>query len=126
MPSQYRTGSGNERVDLLSYDTKGDWKFYELKISKSDFHSKAKKTFLGNLNYFVMPKELYDQVKGEIPDGIGCYVYAQGSGCWCVKKSKRQPLKIDEDKLKFSFMQALSRQHEKYMRLTKSEAEQDG
>jgi len=114
MPLEYRTGRANERVDLLTYDTNSIWRFYELKISKSDFHSKAKKTFLGHFNYFVMPVKLYDEVKDEIPEGIGCYVASENS-CWCIKKAKRKELQIDEDKLKFSFIQSLSRQHAKYM-----------
>jgi len=119
MPNDYRGAKQNERVDLLTYDTKEIWKFYELKISKSDFHSKAKKTFLGNYNYFVMPVELYEQVKDEIPNNIGCYV-ADNFNCWSIKKAKKQDLQVDEDKLKNAFIQSLSRQHEKYMRLTKN------
>lgn len=114
MPSQYRGANSNERVDLLTYDTKGIWRFYEIKISKSDFYSKCKHTFLGHYNYFVMPLELYDQVKQDIPDHIGCYVSCKGSLCYCIKKPKKQNLKIDEDKLKFSFMQSLSRDVRKY------------
>jgi hypothetical protein len=47
---------GHERVDMMSYDTKGIWRCFELKVSKSDFHSKAHNTFIGNYNYYVMPK----------------------------------------------------------------------
>lgn len=34
--------SCRERVDLMSYETKDNWRCYELKVSKSDFHSNAK------------------------------------------------------------------------------------
>ncbi len=51
---------GNERVDYLTYDTKGTWRCYEIKISKTDFRSKAKNTFIGHYNYYVMPQELYE------------------------------------------------------------------
>jgi hypothetical protein len=109
-----------ERVDLLSHDSKGNWRFYELKVSKSDFHSKAKKTFLGNYNYYVMPLELYKQVKDEIPDDIGVWtVYESNYGrkhgfCNCVKKPKRKELQVDREELMFNFMQALSREYRKY------------
>lgn len=119
MPGEHRTGAGNERVDLLSCDTKGLWRFYELKVTKADFHSKCKHTFLGHYNYFVMPFELFEQVKHEIPIEVGCYV-SDDNRCWCIKKARNMPLRIDENKLKFSFTQALSRQHEKYMRLLKN------
>ena len=120
-----RIGINNERVDLLSYDTKGTWRFYELKISKSDFRSCNANTFLGHLNYYVMPHELYEQVKDEIPPEIGVFVaadygdrYTNGSiFCKCVKKAKRRVLGVDEEMLKFAFMQALSREHEKYRHL---------
>lgn len=103
-----------ERVDLLTYDTKGIWRFYELKVTKSDFYSKCKHTFLGHYNYFVMPKELYEQVKQDIPNHVGCYISSKDSLCWCVKKAKKQNLKLDNDKLFFSFMQALSREYDKH------------
>jgi hypothetical protein len=115
MPSRV-IAAGRERVDLLTYNTVGEWRFYELKISKSDFHSKNANTFLGHYNYYVMPLELYEQVKNEIPDGIGCYVAEEKENlARCIKKPKRQELKVPEDALMFSFMQALSRQHESFM-----------
>ncbi len=106
-----------ERVDLLSYETTGIWRFYELKISKSDFHSKNKATFYGNYNYYVMPKELYDKVKDEIPPEIGCYVASVSKwgmpNCYCIKKPKKQELQISSDKLMFQLMQSLSRENQK-------------
>ena len=54
---------GKERVDYLTYDTNGVWRCYEIKVSKSDFYSKSHNTFLGHFNYYVMPEELYEQVK---------------------------------------------------------------
>ena len=125
MPGAYRGANVEERVDLLSYDTKGDWRFYELKISKTDFYSNNKVTFKGHLNYYVLPAELYEKVKKDIPPGIGVYtartVYPHF--CDCIKKAKRQPLGVDEEKLKFAFMQALSREHGKYRRLLEQEGE---
>lgn len=104
----------NERVDLLSYETKGVWRFYELKVSKSDFHSKCKKTFLGNFNYYIMPYDLYEQVANEIPENIGVYVANDRGSFWCVKKPKRQELQVNHEYLMFNFMQALSREYRKY------------
>lgn len=106
-----------ERVDLLTYEKKGGvWRFYELKISVADFRSKCYNSFHGHYNYYVMPQEVYAKVKDEIHRGIGVYVLS-GSHCTCERKSMRQELAVDEEKLKFNFMQALSRQYENYMRI---------
>lgn len=96
---------GHERVDMMSYDTKGIWRCFELKISKSDFHSKAHNTFIGHYNYYVMPKVLYDEVKDEIPMNIGVWV----DGNYCIKKAKKQNLLIDEQILKDSMIRSLCR-----------------
>jgi len=100
--------NGKERVDMLSYNTKGEWRSYEIKVSKSDFHSKCKNSFISNFNYYVMPKELYEQVKDEIPKHIGVYI-----GNYSIKKAKRQELQIDEDILKSSMIRSLYREVEK-------------
>lgn len=102
---------GKERVDYLSYDTNGIWRCYEIKVSKSDFHSKAHNTFIGHYNYYVMPKELYEQIKNEIPRNIGVWI-----GDSCVKKAKKQELAIDEQILKNSLIRSLYREAEKVIK----------
>lgn len=92
----------------MTYDTKGIWRCYEIKVSVSDFKSKAKKTFCGHFNYYVMTKELYEKVKDEIPAHIGVYV-----GTMSVKRAKKQELTIDEQILKNSLIRSLSRETEK-------------
>jgi len=121
-----RIGRPQERVDMLSYDTKRTWRFYELKVSKSDFYSKHALTFKGHLNYLVLPHDLYESVKGDIPPGIGVWTARPEYPhfCDCIVKPKRQPLGIDEDNLKFAFMQALSREHRKYRCLLARKEEQ--
>ena len=90
-----RKGFHNERVDLLTYETRGNWRFYELKISKPDFYSKNRHTFYGDFNYFVMPKDVYEAVKQDIPPDIGVYT-AEVWGpdgkvyCGCAKRAKRR------------------------------------
>lgn len=78
---------GKERVDYMTYDTKGIFRCYEIKASKSDFHSNAKKSFVGHYNYFVLTRQLYNEVKDEIPKGIGVYV-----GENCVKKATKRDI----------------------------------
>jgi hypothetical protein len=99
---------GKERVDYLTYDTKGIWRCYEIKVSKSDFYSKSKHTFIGHYNYYVMPEELYEQVKDKIPNHIGVYINGISK-----KNAKRQELGVDEQVLKNSMIRSLCREVQK-------------
>lgn len=78
---------GKERVDYMTYDTKGIFRCYEIKVSKADFHSSAAKSFVGHYNYFVLTKELWKEVRDEIPPGIGVYVNGD-----CVKKATKKDI----------------------------------
>lgn len=88
---------GRERVDYMTYDTKGIFRCYEIKVTKADFHSNAAKSFVGHYNYYVLTGDLYNQVKNEIPDWVGVYV-----GECCAKKAKKQDLSGKEYKLRRS------------------------
>lgn len=100
--------NGKKRVDYITYSTKHIFRCYEIKISKSDFHSKCKNSFVGHFNYFCLTQELYDMVKDEIPKHIGVYV----GGC-CVKNAKKQELKVSESILKDSMIRSLCREFQK-------------
>ncbi|PGT90068.1 hypothetical protein [Bacillus thuringiensis] len=102
---------GKERVDYLTYDTKGIWRCYEVKVSLADFRSNSFTTFVGHYNYYVMPEELYEKVKYEIPKHIGVYV-----GKTLVKRARKQELGVDEDVLKNSFIRSLYREADKVLR----------
>lgn len=102
---------GLERVDYMTYDTEGMFRCYEIKVSKSDFHSKAHNTFIGHYNYYVVTNELYEEVKDEIPQHIGVYI-----GGRCEKRSKRQELSVDEQILKDSLIRSLYREAEKVIK----------
>lgn len=54
---------GQEIVDFITYKTNGEFRCYEIKVSKADFKSKAKLSFHGDYNYYVMPVELYNELK---------------------------------------------------------------
>ena len=121
-------------VDTLACRTKPDgtyeWRCYELKVSKSDFKSTAKISFIGNYNYYVMPKPLYDAVKNEIPNYIGAMVYlpfdnelesdalTKGS-LTIMKKASRQELLVEEGQLMNSFLHSLFREVRKAKKLEK-------
>jgi hypothetical protein len=100
---------GKERVDYMTYDTKGVWRCYEIKTSVADFRSKAKKSFVGHLNYFVLTKEIYDKVKDEIPKHIGVYVHGM-----CQRRAKKQEITPEmHETLTMSMIRSLSREAEK-------------
>lgn len=101
---------GNERVDYLTYDTNHIFRCYEIKVSRADFHSKNRNTFVGHYNYYVMPLSLYDVVAKEIPDGIG--VYCDGG---CVRKAKKRDC-VDANTLKDSLLRCLYREAEKVIK----------
>ena len=53
---------------------KGDFYCYEIKSSVEDFHSGHGCNFIGDYNYFVMPEDVYEKIKKEIPYGVGVLV----------------------------------------------------
>lgn len=99
---------GNERVDYMTLDSKGIFRCYEIKVSVSDFRSKAKNSFCGHFNYYVMTPELYEKVKAEIPPHVGVYL-----GKISVKKAKKQVPLIGTDILMLSLVRSLSRDAKK-------------
>lgn len=102
---------GKERVDYMTLDSKGIWRCYEVKCSVADFRSKAAKTFVGHYNYFVMPRDVYEIVKDEIPQHVGVYLYGQ-----CKKRAKKQELLITHDILMLSMTRSLYRDADKLYR----------
>lgn len=108
------------RVDMLMYhknyrEQQGTFRFYEMKISVSDFNSPNGHNLEGNLNYYVVPnRELFAKIKDKIPAGVGCLVYegeSRGKSSFSViKKPRRQELQCDYMKLIHNFITALSRE----------------
>ncbi|MQS75384.1 hypothetical protein [Companilactobacillus halodurans] len=125
-------------VDTLSYQQlpngEIDWRCYELKVTKTDFHSKAKLSFIGNYNYFVLPQKLYQEVSEEIPTHIGVLIYRafdkkaienspqtlRAPGFLTVaKKAQFQELQVDETKLTSHFIASLFREVDKAKKVEK-------
>lgn len=127
---------GSEIVDCIKYNCQREITCYEIKQSKQDFHSKNKLTFIGHKNYFVMPYSLYEEVKNEIPIGIGVYVAidrleekqkeetnifgVKNTHFWtepidglkelyCIKPSKSQDLKADKEVILSSMLRSMQR-----------------
>lgn len=108
---------GNQRVDFMTMDSKEIFRCFEIKVTKSDFHSKHGHNFVGNFNYYVMPQELYEEVKDEIEDYIGVYVgskYKDKYTVSLVKRSKKQELKVEKNILQNSMIRSLYRDVCKY------------
>lgn len=67
---------------------KGDFYCYEVKSCVADFNSKNGHNFIGDFNYYVMPHELYEQVKDKIPYKVGVLVPTNDT-LKSVKNAKR-------------------------------------
>lgn len=83
---------------------------FEIKISKSDFHSKNGHNFVGNLNYYVIPAELYENIRGEVPEGIGVILY-KASGCvgHCRRKQNATFKPMTDEEQKWMILNVLKR-----------------
>ena len=103
---------GSEYCDFMTMDSNNVFRCYEIKISKSDFRSKNKLSFHGDYNYFVMPEELYEEVKAEIPCGIGVWLYnSKGKYCYCEKKSNKKKITMGK---KIDLMHCMVRSLSRY------------
>lgn len=111
-----------ERVDLLSYETSGIYRAYEIKNDKADFYSGCAWSWIGNYNYFIMPYKLYTEVKQDIPDGIGVWVTREYTkDMECIKRPKYRELLCSKEDMMFSLMQAMSREYKKFRKLKEKE-----
>lgn len=69
---------------------KGDFYCYEIKSCIDDFRSKNGHNFIGDFNYYVMPKDVYEVVKNEIMYKIGVICYEEsGEMLELIKKARR-------------------------------------
>lgn len=60
--------------NTISGIEKGDFYCYEIKSSVDDFRSPNGHNFIGDFNYYVMPQDVYEKVKNEIPYRVGVYI----------------------------------------------------
>ena len=72
---------------------------FEIKITVSDFKSKNGHNFAGNYNYYVVPKEIYEDILPLVEDGVGVITYNEdhgfSSGLRKMKKSDFVPVPED-------------------------------
>lgn len=79
---------------------KGDFYCYEVKSSIEDFRSENGHNFLGDYNYYIMPEEVYEKVKNQIPYKVGVYV-PDGKNCrgdWYNLKSVKKAVRKDRER----------------------------
>ena len=100
---------GHEVVDFITYSYNRCVKCYEIKVSLSDFNSKAKLSFVGHYNYFVMTKEVWEKTKDKIDKDIGVFVLGT-RGLISVKKSKKRDLKISIEVILSSMVRSMQRE----------------
>lgn len=103
-------------VDYISMDITDPMtvRCYELKISKSDFLSDAKKTFIGDFNYYVIPTELWMDVRGHVEPGIGVWVINDNGSISVKKKAKRKACEIPRGQVLIRILRALNRENIKH------------
>ena len=110
-----------ERVDMISYETSGIWRAFEIKRSKNDLHSNAALSWIGNFNYLVVTEDLIDDAVKMLPKDIGIYVIYERSNKkkWIdlYRKPKRRELLCSHEDMLFAMMQSLSREYKKYRKI---------
>ncbi|MGF2216290.1 hypothetical protein ACQUD4_11745 [Lactococcus lactis] len=109
-----------ERVDYVTYENQGNtFRCYEIKVTKSDFMSNAKKTFSGDFNYFVMPRELWENLTKEGNELLRSYLFygvgvliptVRNGGLEVARKPKRKNVELyDKIHMMESMMKSMSR-----------------
>lgn len=115
-------GYGNEFVDYITLNSKGEIRCYEIKITKQDFHSKNKLSFYGDYNYLVMPVTMYKEVEDEIPYGIGVLLYYNTGLFELVKRPKKKNIPPWQHyMLTHCMVRSLSRLTKKFLTETETE-----
>lgn len=129
LPKTQAMLTGNEEfVDYMTFSaSSGEIICYEIKTSKSDIKSSAKLSFVGHLNYLVLPVELYEEVQEEkwfrdkIPYGIGimCYYNALVDTVKIVKNCRRYEISVGAQALLLeSIARSMARETNRYYKAT--------
>lgn len=119
-----------EYVDYMTYSTDGIIRCYEIKTSKSDTKSKANLSFLGNYNYFVMPEDLYHEIKNEawfkdktFNGAVGVIVLNNYGKLSTIKNAKKNTTSLGmQTFLVESMVRSLSRDANKYYNIKYKES----
>lgn len=93
---------------------------FEIKVTKSDFKSEHGHNFIGNMNYYAVPEEIYKEIEPYVPHEIGILVFLH-NGKYTGLRTKRKAVfkeMTDEDQ-KWLILSAFKRirdmDHKKYI-----------
>jgi len=82
---------------------------FEIKVTASDFRSKNGHNFVGNLNYYVVPKEIYKAIEADVPQGIGIIAY-DPMGHACLRRSRDSEFReMSDETQKWMILNVLKR-----------------
>lgn len=94
---------------------KGDFYCYEIKSSVEDFRCKNGHNFIGDFNYYVMPEDVYEKIKDEMPYKIGVYIPIKSNyfvgwhNLKIVKKAKRKDRERSFSEMLFMMFRSCAR-----------------
>lgn len=94
---------------------KGDFLCYEIKSSVEDFNSEHGHNLIGDLNYYVMPKEVYSIVKDRIPYYVGVKC-PDGNTLVSVKNARRHSRKKPTSELLLMMFRSSNRENFKVIK----------
>ncbi len=98
---------------------------FEIKVSQSDFKSPHGHNFCGNLNYYVMPVELFKQLDSQqlIPEHIGVVTFNPDSGRLRLTKHCKYTLDVDTGLYNQMLHTFLNKQSKRYNKLKRESYE---
>lgn len=113
------------RVDYMRFDPvnntaggieRGDFYCYEVKSSVEDFRSGHGHNMLGDYNYYVMPKAVFDEVRTDIPFHVGVYCPEEMLGgaytkLMSVKKARRITRKRSASEMLLMMLRSANREN---------------
>ncbi len=96
---------------------KGDFYCYEIKSSVEDFNSKNGHNFIGEYNYYVMPQDVFEKVRDEIPYSIGVFCpqisqYKKEPQLKSVKNARKKDRTIPATEMIFMMFRSAARDRE--------------
>lgn len=83
---------------------------FEIKVTKSDFKSKNGHNFVGNMNFYVVPEEIFKEIEPMVPSDVGILVYMH-KGKYIGLRTKRKPTYKDltDEKQKWMILSVMKR-----------------
>lgn len=72
--AQLKKSDEYKTIDFLTMDEQKQFRCYKIINSLQNFNERISGDFLGDFNYYIMPKSVYEQIKGKTEYGIGVYI----------------------------------------------------